>query len=80
MIDLRPLNIDDRAPQQALIARQKVAIMPGYTYMDPKAMAFCLNVGCPREAGARCRRVDSRPAASIDARTDYRSSRQRNAR
>ncbi len=31
-IDLRPLNVDDRALQQALIAEQKVAIMPGYTY------------------------------------------------
>jgi hypothetical protein len=31
-IDLRPLNIDDRALQKVLIEQQKVAIMPGYTY------------------------------------------------
>ena len=48
-IDLRPLNIDDRALQQALIAGQKVAIMPGYTY-GPEGNGFLrLNVGCPRE-------------------------------
>jgi cystathionine beta-lyase len=44
-----PLNIDDRALQQALIAEQKVAIMPGYTY-GPEGNGFLrLNVGCPRE-------------------------------
>ena len=48
-IDLRPLNVDDRALQQALIAEQKVAIMPGYTY-GPEGNGFLrLNVGCPRE-------------------------------
>ncbi len=48
-IDLRPLNIDDHALQQALIAEQKVAIMPGYTY-GPEGNGFLrLNVGCPRE-------------------------------
>ncbi|HBT4746199.1 TPA: pyridoxal phosphate-dependent aminotransferase [Klebsiella pneumoniae] len=48
-IDLRPLNVEDRALQQALIAEQKVAIMPGYTY-GPEGNGFLrLNVGCPRE-------------------------------
>ena len=48
-IDLRPLNVDDRALQQALIAEQKVAIMPGYTY-GPEGNGFLrLNVGGPRE-------------------------------
>ncbi len=47
-IDLRPLNIDDRALQKALIEEQKVAIMPGYTY-GPEGTGFVrLNAGCPR--------------------------------
>jgi cystathionine beta-lyase len=80
-IDLRPLNIDDRALQQALIAEQKVAIMPGYTY-GPEGNGFLrLNVGCPREAGTRCRRTDCRPAQpQLIRRAIYRSSRRRNAR
>ena len=79
-IDLRPLNVDDRALQQALIAEQKVAIMPGYTY-GPEGNGFLrLNVGCPREAGTRCRRTDCRPAQpQLIRRAIYRSSRRRNA-
>jgi cystathionine beta-lyase len=37
-IDLRPLNIDDRALQKVLIEQQKVAIMPGYTYGKGKRL------------------------------------------
>lgn len=54
-IDLRPLNIDDRALQDALIKQQKVAIMPGYTYGEEGKGFIRLNAGCPRvklEAGA----------------------------
>lgn len=47
-IDLRPLNIDDRALQKALIEEQKVAIMPGYTYGPEGAGFVRLNAGCPR--------------------------------
>lgn len=48
-IDLRPLNLDDRALQDVLIHQQKVAIMPGYTY-GPEGSGFVrLNAGCPRE-------------------------------
>ncbi|MEG5897771.1 MalY/PatB family protein [Enterobacter bugandensis] len=47
-IDLRPLNIDDRALQKVLIAQQKVAIMPGYTYGNEGNGFVRLNVGCPR--------------------------------
>lgn len=48
-IDLRPLNLDDRALQAVLIHQQKVAIMPGYTY-GPEGSGFVrLNAGCPRE-------------------------------
>jgi cystathionine beta-lyase len=47
-IDLRPLNLDDRALQDVLIHQQKVAIMPGYTY-GPEGNGFVrLNAGCPR--------------------------------
>lgn len=47
-IDLRPLNIDDRALQKVLIEQQKVAIMPGYTYGNEGNGFVRLNVGCPR--------------------------------
>ena len=47
-IDLRPLGLDDKALQQALIAQQKVAIMPGYTYGAEGKGFLRLNVGCPR--------------------------------
>ncbi|WP_222890419.1 MalY/PatB family protein [Enterobacter sp. C2] len=48
-IDLRPLNLDDRALQDVLIHQQKVAIMPGYTY-GPEGRGFVrLNAGCSRE-------------------------------
>ncbi|MFJ0492465.1 MalY/PatB family protein [Citrobacter werkmanii] len=47
-IDLRPLNIDDRALQEALIHQQKVAIMPGYTYGEEGRGFVRLNAGCPR--------------------------------
>lgn len=47
-IDLRPLNLDDRALQKALIEEQKVAIMPGYTYGPEGAGFVRLNAGCPR--------------------------------
>lgn len=47
-IDLRPLNIDDRQLQEALIKQQKVAIMPGYTYGDEGNGFIRLNAGCPR--------------------------------
>ncbi|MEG5912177.1 MalY/PatB family protein [Enterobacter bugandensis] len=47
-IDLRPLNIDDRALQKVLIAQQKVAIMPGYTYGNEGNGFVRLNAGCPR--------------------------------
>lgn len=53
-IDLRPLNIDDRELQQVLIEREKVAIMPGFTYGEEGRGFVRLNVGCPRskvEAG-----------------------------
>lgn len=53
-IDLRPLGLDDKALQQALIEQQKVAIMPGYTYGAEGNGFIRLNVGCPRvklEAG-----------------------------
>ncbi|MEX9234849.1 MalY/PatB family protein [Citrobacter cronae] len=47
-IDLRPLNIDDRELQDALIHQQKVAIMPGYTYGEEGRGFVRLNAGCPR--------------------------------
>jgi cystathionine beta-lyase len=47
-IDLRPLNIDDRALQKQLIETQKVAIMPGYTYGEEGNSFVRLNAGCPR--------------------------------
>ncbi|MEH6036392.1 aminotransferase class I/II-fold pyridoxal phosphate-dependent enzyme, partial [Enterobacter kobei] len=47
-VDLRPLNIDDRALQKVLIERQKVAIMPGYTYGNEGNGFVRLNAGCPR--------------------------------
>lgn len=47
-IDLRPLNIDDRELQDALIKQQKVAIMPGYTYGKEGDGFIRLNAGCPR--------------------------------
>lgn len=47
-IDLRPLNIDDKALQQVLIEEQKVAIMPGYTYGNEGVGFVRLNAGCPR--------------------------------
>lgn len=47
-IDLRPLNIDDRALQNVLIEQQKVAIMPGYTYGNEGIGFIRLNAGCPR--------------------------------
>ena len=47
-IDLRPLNIDDRALQKVLIDQQKVAIMPGYTYGKEGYGFVRLNAGCPR--------------------------------
>ncbi|EPA1255671.1 MalY/PatB family protein [Enterobacter bugandensis] len=47
-IDLRPLNIDDRALQKVLIEQQKVAIMPGYTYGNEGNGFVRLNAGCPR--------------------------------
>ncbi|HBC0584825.1 TPA: pyridoxal phosphate-dependent aminotransferase [Enterobacter cloacae] len=47
-IDLRPLNIDDRALQNVLIKQQKVAIMPGYTYGNEGIGFIRLNAGCPR--------------------------------
>ena len=48
-IDLRPLGVDDRALQRALIEEQKVAIMPGYTYGEEGNGFIRLNAGCPRE-------------------------------
>ncbi len=53
-IDLRPLGIDDQQLQQVLIEREKVAIMPGFTYGEEGRGFLRLNVGCPRskvEAG-----------------------------
>lgn len=47
-IDLRALNIDDHALQDALIHQQKVAIMPGYTYGEEGLGFVRLNAGCPR--------------------------------
>ncbi|HEI8865122.1 MalY/PatB family protein [Serratia sp. AKBS12] len=47
-IDLRPLNIDDRELQQVLIEREKVAIMPGFTYGEEGRGFVRLNAGCPR--------------------------------
>ena len=47
-IDLRPLNLDDHALQEALIHQQKVAIMPGYTYGEEGRGFVRLNAGCPR--------------------------------
>ncbi|MCM7236790.1 pyridoxal phosphate-dependent aminotransferase [Enterobacter bugandensis] len=47
-INLRPLNIDDRALQKVLIEQQKVAIMPGYTYGNEGNGFVRLNAGCPR--------------------------------
>lgn len=47
-IDLRPLDIDDRALQNVLIEQQKVAIMPGYTYGKEGNGFVRLNAGCPR--------------------------------
>jgi cystathionine beta-lyase len=47
-IDLRPLNIDDKALQTVLIEQQKVAIMPGYTYGQEGVGFVRLNAGCPR--------------------------------
>lgn len=48
------MAVDDRALQQALIEREKVAIMPGFTYGEEGRGFLRLNVGCPRsklEAG-----------------------------
>ena len=53
-IDLRPLQLDDKALQKQLIEQEKVAIMPGYTYGDAGQGFVRLNIGCPRskvEAG-----------------------------
>ena len=47
-IDLRPLNLDDHALQEALIHQQKVAIMPGYTYGEEGRGFVRLNAGYPR--------------------------------
>ncbi len=47
-IDLRPLALDDRLLQKALIEEQKVAIMPGYTYGEEGKGFIRLNAGCPR--------------------------------
>ncbi|WP_435926596.1 MalY/PatB family protein [Dryocola sp. BD613] len=47
-IDLRPLGMDDRRLQKALIEQQKVAIMPGYTYGEEGKGFIRLNAGCPR--------------------------------
>lgn len=47
-IDLRALNIDDKALQNALIQQEKVAIMPGDTYGDEGRGFVRLNAGCPR--------------------------------
>ncbi|MCU6680317.1 MalY/PatB family protein [Leclercia tamurae] len=47
-VDLRPLNIDDKALQKVLIEQQKVAIMPGYNYGDEGNGFIRLNAGCPR--------------------------------
>lgn len=48
-IDLNPLNIDDNTLQDTLINREKVAIMPGYTYGEEGRGFLRLNAGCPRE-------------------------------
>ncbi|HCM61522.1 MAG TPA: transcriptional regulator [Morganella sp. (in: Bacteria)] len=48
-IDLNPLNIDDNILQDTLINREKVAIMPGYTYGEEGHGFLRLNAGCPRE-------------------------------
>ena len=48
-IDLNPLNIDDNTLQDTLINREKVAIMPGYTYGKEGRGFLRLNAGCPRE-------------------------------
>lgn len=53
-IDLRVLQLDDKALQKQLIEQEKVAIMPGYTYGEEAQGFVRLNVGCPRskvEAG-----------------------------
>ncbi|PVZ86629.1 transcriptional regulator [Serratia sp. S1B] len=53
-IDFRPLAIDDHQLQKVLIEREKVAIMPGFTYGEEGRGFVRLNVGCPRskvEAG-----------------------------
>lgn len=53
-IDLRPLGVDDQQLQQVLIEREKVAIMPGFTYGEEGRGFLRLNIGCPRskvEAG-----------------------------
>lgn len=42
------LNIDDNALQKALIEKEKVAIMPGYTYGEEGLGFVRLNAGCPR--------------------------------
>ncbi|MBZ0057329.1 MULTISPECIES: MalY/PatB family protein [unclassified Leclercia] len=47
-VDLRPLNIDDKALQKVLIEQQKVAIMPGYIYGEEGNGFIRLNAGCPR--------------------------------
>jgi len=47
-IDLRPLNLDDKALQTVLIEQQKVAIMPGYTYGEEGKGFVRLNAGCPQ--------------------------------
>lgn len=47
-IDLRPLGLDDKDLQKALIEQQKVAIMPGYTYGKEGIGFIRLNAGCPR--------------------------------
>ncbi|HCR3434217.1 MalY/PatB family protein [Morganella morganii] len=48
-IDLNPLNVDDKALQNALITQEKVAIMPGYTYGEEGRGFLRLNAGCPRD-------------------------------
>ncbi|MFP1462966.1 hypothetical protein ACLB1E_21470 [Escherichia coli] len=55
------MNIDDNALQKALIEKEKVAIMPGYTYGE-EVMGFL-----PSQRPCRCSKLEKGVAGLINA-------------
>jgi cystathionine beta-lyase len=49
-LDLRPLGVDDRALNDELVAREKIAVRPGTTYGTKGFVR--INLGCPRSKAA----------------------------